>query len=109
MPNGGNQFGQFGAAIPGGAGAVRAALQRRQQGGTPPQLGQVTGGQPGAERPPVTGGTPSPAGPARPQAGGPATESEARIIINALKERLRSDSKIRESMVERATQPPALV
>lgn len=107
-----NQFGSFGAGVsPDAMQAIRDALARRQQGGGTPALNQQSGASPTASPlpPQPQGGVempqePIPAGAEAPPttAGAPADE-EARLIISALKERLKalSDTMTGKAQIDR--------
>jgi len=92
-----NNFGQFGTAIPGGVDNVKAALERRGLGGEGAALDQVSAGAAGAPPPSPVGNTPESTGNRiNPSGQQPEPVSETTIILKALSERLKSDSKIKE-------------
>lgn len=126
-----NQFGSFGGISPDDMENIRAALERRgmgdqlpallQQSGisatpaqqVPPDVQAATGGgampQPGAQ---MTPQQPVEAAAAREtavvEAGLPPSSPEAEIILKAMADRLKSDTKIRESqMTPQQPQPLA--
>ena len=102
-----NQFGSFGSTDPEGMAAIRDAMARRgigvgtpaleqqsassaTQPGVPPEVNPVAGVMP-AQAPQTSDFAPE-------MAGVQAAQSvEAEIILKAMADRLRSDSKIRES------------
>lgn len=108
---------QFGSGSPllGGTDALTQAMQLRGAGAS--ALGQVGGGAPTAQpmpMPPTGVGNPPPQGnmqgmptPDAMQGGMPQGSSEAELIIKALSERLKHDSKIKQAQsVPQQPQPP---
>lgn len=90
-------LGSFGANVsPDAMQAVRAAISRRQEGGNVPALNQQTGASPTAAPlpPEAVGGIPAAEGAMAPPAAGPMENPEAKLILSAMKERLKALSDI---------------
>lgn len=122
MPPDTGRTGSFGASVPGGVDAIKAALQRRGLGGNVPLAGQVSGEAPGG-LPGTPAGSPQPIpqAPAPPTAPNivptapraPATpptprlaQGETEIILRAMSQRLSSISKQEESQSRTAGLTP---
>lgn len=94
-------FGSFGNVSPDGMQAVKDAIARRSQGGSTPALNQQSGGSPTASPlpPQPTSGVNIPQNQSDVSggiAGAPGGNPEAKMILGAMKDRLKTISTIEE-------------
>lgn len=90
------EFGSFGNVSPDAMQSIKNALARRQQGGSVPALNQQSGASPTAAPLPAEpqGGLPMPQGDIAPPTQQTAPNPESRLIVSALKDRLKAISTV---------------